>query len=112
MVNSVLVLNELSVGFDIADGSLFLKHSFHLTSRYYFVVAAIVLPPPLLSPLFLLLFLPHWSLLPGIFAGFQYIPKILTLVCPKVQRSVLFSLFTLPSKVIFCGLKTLNTLYP
>ena len=51
MVNSVLVLNELSVGFDIADGSLFLKHSVHLTSRYYFVVAAIVLPP-----LFLLLF--------------------------------------------------------
>ena len=54
MVNSVLVLNELSVGFDTAGGSLFLKHPVHLTSRYYFVVAAVVLPAPFPLLFFLL----------------------------------------------------------
>lgn len=39
---SVLVLYELSAGFDIAGGSLFLKYSAHLASRYYFVLLLLV----------------------------------------------------------------------
>lgn len=116
MVNSVLVLNELSVGFDTAGGSLFLKHL--CTSLLDITLLLLLLffllpsssssfsfiPPPLpfslVTPSRNLCWVPH-------------IPKILTLVCPKVQCSAPFSsLFTFPSTVIFCGLKTVNTFYP
>lgn len=80
----VLVLYELSAGSDLTGGSIFLKHSVHLASRYYFVLL-------LLS--FFLILLSHWSVLPGIYAGSSTSLRHLTLGYPRARSSD-FLLFT------------------